>query len=205
MSTDPRAAPADVFLSRQPILDRRRRVIAYELLHRRGREDEAQVSDDGAATARVMRHMLRDLGVETVLGRCHGFINVDAEMLMSTRIEALPRERVVLELLETVEVDDALLSRCRALKARGFRLALDDFVTWHERYEPLLALADIVKVDILQLDPAALVQLVSRLRLYPARLLAEKVENCAVARRCLQLGFDLFQGFYFARPAPLAA
>lgn len=195
---------AHVFLGRQPILDRRQQVIAYELLYREGSGNEARVSDDAQATARVIGHLFRDFGINTVLGRCEGFINVDAETLMSRRIESLPKARVVLELLETVRVDEDIVRRCRELKQQGYRLALDDFSAYHECYEPLLEMVDIVKIDILELDRVALASLVRRLRLYPARLLAEKVESWEIAQRCLTLGFDFFQGFLFGRPTVLA-
>ena len=195
---------ADVFLGRQPILDRRQQVIAYELLYREGRGNEAQVSNDAQATAGVIGHLFRDFGINTVLGHCEGFINVDAETLMSRRIESLPKARVVLELLETVRVDKHIVRRCRELKQQGFRLALDDFSTYHECYAPLLEMVDIVKIDLLEIDRAALVSLVRRLRLYPAGLLAEKVESWEIAQRCLTLGFDFFQGFLFGRPTVLA-
>lgn len=197
---------ADIFLGRQPIIDRERKLAAYELLYRSAfGSATASVTDDAAATAQVIRRAFHDIGVNTVLGPCQGFINVDAEMLMGHAIEALPKERVVLELLETIAVDEGVVRRCRELKQRGYRLALDDFISWDERYEPLLEIVDIVKVDILGLDRDALTDLVFRLKLYPARLLAEKVETWERARQCLNLGFDLFQGFLFGRPALLAA
>jgi EAL and modified HD-GYP domain-containing signal transduction protein len=196
----------DLFLGRQPIFDRRRNILAYELLYRDATDRcAARVSDEAAATAQVMGQAFGRLGVATVLGRCAGFINVDREMLMSRVLERLPRDRAVLELLETVVIDDAVVERCRTLKRRGFRLALDDFTAYRECCQPLLEIADIVKVDILATDSAALAGLVQRLKLYPARLLAEKVETRDWAHRCLELGFDLFQGYYFARPATLMA
>ena len=195
--------PNDYFLGRQPIVDRSRHLVAYELLYRAGRTATAEVRDDASATAEVMRQAFRRIGIDTVLGECAGFVNVDAEMLFSRRIDALPRQQVVIELLETVEIDERIVSRCRELKRRGFRLALDDFCACSERYEPLLEFADIVKIDVPQLDHAALAALVLRLKLYPGRLLAEKVETWERARECLALGFDLFQGFVFARPSIL--
>lgn len=193
---------AEIFVGRQPILDRRHNVVAYELLYRESAECvQAGVSDGAVATARLMDAAFRRVGIRTVLGPCRGFVNVDAETLMGRAIELLPRDQVVLELLETVAIDDRVVGRCRQLKARGFRLALDDFRRYDERYEPLLEVADIVKIDILELDHEALVDLVGRLKLYPARLLAEKVEDRQTALRCMKLGFDLFQGFLFGRPA----
>jgi EAL and modified HD-GYP domain-containing signal transduction protein len=197
---------ADIFVGRQPILDRRHNVVAYELLYREASDCRlAGVRDDAVATARLMDTAFRRLGIRTVLGPCRGFVNVDAETLMGRTIESLPRGQVVLELLETVVIDDQVVRRCRELKCRGFRLALDDFCRYDERYEPLLEIADIVKIDILELDRDALADLVGRLKLYPARLLAEKVENRETALRCLKLGFDLFQGFLYGRPAVVGA
>jgi|ERR1700674_661159 len=124
--------------------------------------------------------------------------------MMSDTIEALPKERVMIELLETVDIDDELGRRCRDLKAQGYCLALDDFSACGEVREPLLAIVAIVKVDISQVDSTSLAGLVHRLKRWPARLLAEKVDTLPRARQCLGLGFDLFQGF-FARPVVLTA
>ncbi|NMG44936.1 EAL domain-containing protein [Aromatoleum toluvorans] len=195
----------DIFLARQPIFDRQRKVAAYELLFREDQSGEARVTDDARATAQVIARAFGRLGLNSVIGGSTGFVNVDAEMLMSGRIEKLPRERVVLELLETIEIDCAVLERCAELKHLGYRLALDDVCAVSREMEPLLDIVDVVKLDILQVDPAALEQLVRRLRLHPAKLLAEKVDTLERARRCLALGFDLFQGYLFARPTLLAA
>ncbi|AYH45215.1 EAL domain-containing protein [Azoarcus sp. DN11] len=195
----------DIFLARQPIFDRQRKVAAYELLFREDASGEARVTDDARATAQVIARAFGRLGLNSVIGGSTGFVNVDAEMLMSGRIENLPRERVVLELLETIEIDCAVLERCAELKHLGYRLALDDVCAVSREMEPLLDVVDVVKLDILQVEPAALEQLVRRLRLHPAKLLAEKVDTLERARRCLALGFDLFQGYLFARPTLLAA
>lgn len=193
-------AQNEYFLARQAILDRQRNLVAYELLYRDTDAAAANVSDDACATARLVRRAFSDIGVDTVLGKCRGFINVDAELLLSPRIEALPAAHVVIELLETIEIDARIVCRCRELKQKGYRLALDDFCAYGAQYEPLLDLVDIVKIDVLQLEPAALIELVRRLKLHRPMLLAEKVDTLERARQCLALGFDLFQGFFFARP-----
>lgn len=198
--------PPDIFLGRQPILDRQQRVLAYELLFRQSATaSDACVVDDDRATAEVIKHAFSDLGIRTVVGRSRAFVNLGAETLMSHAIEELPQRQVVLEILETVDIDEQILQRCHELKAKGFQLALDDFVNYSEAYEPLLDIVDIVKVDVLQVAPGALADLVRRLRLRPTRLLAEKVDCLRSARECLALGFDLFQGFFFSRPAIIAA
>ncbi|MFZ3042732.1 MAG: hypothetical protein WA108_13275 [Thiobacillus sp.] len=141
-------ATSDIFLGRQPILDRDQRIVAYELLFRSGNTASVTVTDDMQATASVIHHTFSEMGVQAVLGSQLGFINVSADMLLSDLVELLPREQVVLELLETIIVTDAVIERCRALKQQGFTLALDDFV-FADSQRPLLALVDIVKVDIL--------------------------------------------------------
>lgn len=194
----------DIYLGRQPILDREQRVVAYELLFRAGNTGGAQVADDVQATASVIQHAFGEMGVPTVLGSQLGFINISTELLLSDLIELLPKQQVVLELLETVTASEVVVERCRTLKQQGFRLALDDFI-YDDSFRPLLELADIVKVDLLQHTPEALDGLVGQLKHWPVRLLAEKVDSAEQAERCRTLGFELFQGYYFARPSVLAA
>lgn len=195
----------DVFLGRQPILDRQHNVVAYELLFRDGWGDEANVADDSLATACVIQRAFRRLGIRTVVGDRKALINVDAPTLMSRAIEALPNDRVVIELLESIRINGDIVDRCRQLKKLGYRLALDDFFRYEEEYEPLLQVVDIVKIDIQLLDRESLKRLVKRLGKWPTQLLAEKVETWQRARECLKMGFNLFQGFYFGRPVTLTA
>lgn len=194
----------EIFLGRQPILDREQRIVAYELLFRAGHTPEADVTDDMQATASVIHHAFSEMGAQAVLGPHLGFINVSGEMLLSDLIEILPKSQVVLELLETVAVTDAVVDRCRLLKQQGFKLALDDFV-YDDSYRPLLALADVVKIDLLLHTRDELRAIVARLKQWPVKLLAEKVDNAEQAAFCHRLGFELFQGYYFAKPAVLSA
>lgn len=196
----------EVFLGRQPILDRERQVVAYELLFRSSANaSTADITDDTLATAQVVTHAFYDFGIHTVVGRSMAFVNLDAGSLMSAMIETLPRDRVVLELLETMDIDRRIVRRCRELKAKGYHLALDDFFRYDESYEPLLEVVDIVKIDMLLLDPESLSELVRLLKPWHRKLLAEKVESRQRARQCLALGFEFFQGFFFGRPSILAA
>ncbi len=191
----------DLFLGRQPILDHGGNLVAFELLFRSSRADGADVRDDLIATATVINHAFSEIGVDAVLGHFTGYINLSTSLLMSDVIELLPRERVVLEVLESVEINDALLGRLRELRALGYRLALDDFVGDTGKYAPLLDLLDIVKVDVSGMDDATLADITIRLRRWPVRLLAEKVDTRAQVDRCRALGYELFQGYYFARPS----
>lgn len=197
-------ATTDIFLARQPILDREQRIVAYELLFRTGNTAGVTITDDLHATASVIHHAFSEMGAHAVLGTLQGYINVSADMLQSEWVELLPRAQVVLELLESIELTDAVVARCDALRQQGFSLALDDFV-YDERYLPLLDRVDIVKVDVLLHDRDALRTTVDRLRQWPVKLLAEKVDSAEQAAFCHSLGFDLFQGYYFARPLVLSA
>ena len=190
----------ELFLGRQPILDRQQNLAGFELLFRSGHFNGAQIEDDVFASATVINHAFSELGVEAVLGRHPGFINLSASLIMSEVIELLPKNKVVLEILETVRVTKALALRCRALKRMGFTLALDDFTGRVAAFRPLLEIVDIVKVDVQHMDPAALSRTTSALKGMGVRLLAEKVDNRSQLERCLDLDYELFQGYYFARP-----
>ena len=195
----------EIFIGRQPIIDRHQQLYAYELLFRSSRQkNSAEVLDNLAATANVIMHAFADLGIEAALGSYKGFINCDETLLISDLLEALPSEKIVLEVLETVEVTPAIVERCKELKARGFTIALDDFIKYEDKYKPLLDIVEIVKVDILPLDQAALKEATRALKQWPLMLLAEKVDSQEQAEFCHKLGYDLFQGYYFAKPTIIA-
>lgn len=189
-----------LFLGRQPILDRDQNLFAYELLFRNGSRNFADVTDGVQATATVIVNAFAELGVEAALGKCRGFINVDEAFLFSDMLELLPRHAVVLEILETVPPTPAIIERCIALKAAGFTLALDDVIQLEPEFAELLSLVEIVKVDIQPLSRIELMQLVMKLKPLGKQLLAEKVDSREQMEQCLKLGFTLFQGYYFAKP-----
>lgn len=197
-------ATREVFVGRQPILDREGQLFGYELLFRSGNVDHAVVGDDRAASAAVIDHVLSDLGISAALGAHRGFINVDASLLMSDAVKLLPRDSIVLEILETVAIDDALIQRVKALRAAGFTLALDDISTLDEDRRALLRHVDIAKVDLPGMDNYRLRRLARELKESGVKLLAEKVDSSQQVELCKKLGFDLFQGYYFARPTLLS-
>ena len=197
-------AADQLFLGRQAILDREQRLFAYELLFRNGTRNAADVTDGVQATATVIANAFSELGVEAALGDCRGFINVDEAFLFSDMLELLPKESVVLEILETVPPTEAVVERCKALKAAGFTLALDDVIQLEPAFAELLALVEIVKVDIQPLSRVQLMQLAMKLKPMGKQLLAEKVDSREQMEQCLKLGFTLFQGYYFAKPTIIA-
>jgi EAL and modified HD-GYP domain-containing signal transduction protein len=188
------------FLGRQPILDRYQHIVGYEFLFRSSDISYADIDDYPKASARVILNALTEFGIGEILGNHRGFFNVDIEMLMSDHIELLPREHVVIELLETIEVTESVISRCHDLKKKGFVLALDDNI-YSSASIPLYEIIDIVKVDILQIPLQELAGMVEILRSWPVTILAEKVETVEQFSLCKEIGFDLYQGYYFARPS----
>ena len=195
---------SQIFLGRQPILGREQQLLAYELLFRDGpilTANRAEIVDPSQATATVIANAFTELSADETLGPYRGYINVDQEFLFNDLIEALPPQVVVLEILETVEPTPEVIARCQQLRDKGFSLAIDDVVEISDAARPLLELADIIKVDVLGFDADKLATLVQRLQPFGKKLLAEKVESAEQVELCKRLGFELFQGYYFAKPA----
>jgi len=199
------STPADnFFLARQPILNRGQRLVAYELLFRdAGARDAAGVTDDAEATATVIAHA-SELGMTQVVGDQMAFVNVDAVGLMSDFIRFLPHDKVILEILETVKATPEVLDRIRELKQAGFRFALDDVIGQSEDVQQFTPLCDVIKVDIKDMQPGTLPALARVLKNPKQKLLAEKVETVEEFQQCMALGFEYFQGYYFARPVILS-
>ena len=184
----------EFFLARQPILDRNQELVAYELLFRNGDVSAADITSDLSATAAVISHTAQ-LGIEKVIGDVLGFINVDAAVLMSDIFEFLPRQQVVLEIVETVEATPEVVARVQELAAQGFQFALDDVITDSADVQKLLPMISIVKFDLRDMPLSALLKLTPQFKQAGKKLLAEKVESYGQFKICLDLGFDYFQGY----------
>jgi EAL and modified HD-GYP domain-containing signal transduction protein len=187
-------------LARQPIMDESRQVLGYELLYR-GLRERAE-SFDSVATARVICETLAHIGAERVVGPARMFVNLGQDLLEDGAAEVLasvlPAGQGVLEILEGVEASPQGLKAVARLRSRGILIALDDFA-FQPGVTPFLEHADYVKVDVMAAG-AGLGALAERLRPYGIPLIAEKVETLAVAKGCADLGFQFFQGYFFARP-----
>jgi EAL and modified HD-GYP domain-containing signal transduction protein len=193
----------DFHLGRQPILDRNQALFGYELLFRNAPAGAANIDTGLSATAAVIAHA-GQLGLEKVIGDAQGFINVDADVIMSDIFVFLPREKVVLELVETVETSAPLLARMADLAGHGFRFALDDVRAVTPDVERLLPMIDFIQFDMRDLALPALMQMATCFKRDNKKLMAEKVETRAEYDNCRELGFDYFQGYYFARPVVIS-
>ncbi len=196
---------SEVFVARQPIFDPALDVTAYELLFRGSNSlDRALISDNDEATSTVVINAFTELGLDAVVGNHRAWLNVSREFMMNSMALALPRDRVVLELLEDQAVDAELIAAIDVMRRAGYQVALDDFV-WSDEREPLLSHVDIVKVEVLNRPHEDVAADVERLRPYNLKLLAEKLETREDYERCAALGFELFQGYFFCKPETLSA
>lgn len=190
----------NIFLGKQPILDRNQNLVAYELLFRTTEDNQANVSDGFRASANVVVNVYGHLGIQQVLGNLRGFINVNHELLLDDAVLLLPSKHVVLELLETISATPEVVQRCIELKQMGYLLALDDVTRIDDRIGPLFPIINVVKVDVLALTDNEISDLIQKLRAWPVIPLAEKVDSPERARMCMDLGFEMFQGYFFAKP-----
>ncbi len=192
-----------IFIARQPIFDQKDRVQAYELLFRNSQAHlHANISDPIKSTLDVISYGF-DLAVSATGGRKPAFINFPQQLLLEKSALALPASLCIIEILETVKPDQEVLDACRFLKEQGYKIALDDFCG-QPGQDKLVELADIVKVDILKMPPKEIKQISKYLQQKKVQLLAEKIENVTIYGYCKQMGFNLFQGFFFCSPQLLA-
>lgn len=192
------------FLGRQPILDRNGDIHAYELLFRSGKRNEAYIVDEHHATVQVITRAFGELGIQAVVGDALGFVNLDNKLLSCAIVDALPQQRIVLELLESTQFTPEAVDCCRQLHARGYQLALDDIIALDPSHRPVLPYVSYVKVDLLGMPDNSLRKLYAQLRQLNIALVAEKVETQRQYEFCRELGFDYFQGYYFAHPEVLS-
>lgn len=185
------------YVARQPILDLHGKVHGYELLFRNG--PQVMFSGDGNLATRTMIDNTLLFGLGRLTGNLPAFINCTEEALTGRLVHALPAGMTILEVLETIDPTPELVKACRHLKAEGFRIALDDF-TWKAGLEPLIEIADYIKVDFVLSNRKNRGRLLKRLENFTVALVAEKIETQEQYREARGEGFTLMQGYYFCRP-----
>jgi c-di-GMP-related signal transduction protein len=191
------------FVARQPILDAGGQVFGYELLYRAAAADSSCHEELDVAAARVLNDAVLTLGLETLTGGKRAFMNVTRHVLLGDFATLLPPSAVVLEVLETVVIDDAAIDAVKRLRRLGYVIALDDF-TLNDNAPALLPYATYVKVDVLATTPQERREI--KAALPPGiTLLAEKVESATILDELRAASFVLFQGHYFCRPRTFAA
>ncbi|PKO46027.1 MAG: diguanylate phosphodiesterase [Betaproteobacteria bacterium HGW-Betaproteobacteria-22] len=194
-----------VFIGRQPIMDAKQQIVGYELLFRHsGNAQTAVFEDDLKACSSVLVNTMGDMDVQWLLGDKLAFINVNEGMLMSEFLELMPPQRTVLEILRSVIAGEAIVERCKALQALGFKIALDN-PQLSAHLEPLIPLANYIKIDSQLTTEAEAAKLFFKYSSPSVQLVIEKIETIEQFEAHREIGFRRFQGFYFAHPETLTA
>ncbi len=195
----------DIFVARQPIFNRKKQVIAYELLFRDSLDNYYRGKDEDLATSGVLSHSFLTIGIEELTRGKPAFINFSAGLLRDEIPILFSPDILAVEILENIKPEPDIIECCRKLKTLGYYLVLDDFV-FQEEFRPLLELADLIKVDFLRGTPRERELLYDQLDSYPdLKLLAEKVETEAQFKGAMQAGYSFFQGYFFCEPIIVSA
>lgn len=192
----------NIYIARQPIYDTERRLFGYEFLYRDSHVNSFNPDIDGsAATRTLISNLVNEFGVETMTGGRYAFVNFTRELLMTHFPFLLDNTRFIIEILENVILDQNMLKRLQNLKAKGYKVALDDYVGGAE--EEQLESIEILKVDFILTTPPERKEIARRYR-GRINLLAEKVETEEEFNSAVGMGYTLFQGYYFSKPVPFS-
>ncbi|MCP4601312.1 MAG: HDOD domain-containing protein [Proteobacteria bacterium] len=191
------------FIARQPIFNCDKEVAAYELLFRNGFENAFDFSDGTEATSFVMVNSLMLFGMRALTDGNKAFINVTEEILAKDYVQLFPQDLIVAEILEDVTETQEAVSACLRLKKAGYQIALDDVITLKDR-DRFSELVDIIKVDFMHCDKTVQQEIADRFSNTDMTLLAEKIETPEEFKYAVDMGYTLFQGYFFAKPEILS-
>lgn len=188
----------DVFIARQPIFDKNMKIFGYELLYRQNETNFFTGIDDDQATRELIYNTFLVMGLQDLTDGTAAFINFSKGLIDSEVPLMLPKQDIVVEVLEREQATSATISACSRLKEQGYQLALDDFVL-DQNNEPLIEMCDIIKVEfpaVSREDQTALIGKYGK----KLRFLAEKIETREEYGEAVKMGYDLFQGYFFSKP-----
>lgn len=190
----------DIYIARQPIYDSSLEIIGYELLYRSSEVNAASFEDGDLASCETIVNSFIHIGIDNLVGTALAFVNLPSEFILNNSLIPMFHEQAVLEVLEDVEPTDEIISGLLSLKSKGYKIALDDFV-YSEKLDPMIEIADFIKIDVLEYTREELSKLITKLRSkYKAKLIAEKVETKEIFDHCNELDFDFYQGYFFCYP-----
>lgn len=191
-----------LFIARQPIYNREKAVMGYELLYRSNLQNQAIIKDAGQASCETILNSFMHIGIDNIAGSALAFINLPREFIVNESLTPMFKEQSVLEILEDIKPDQDVIKGITRLKSDGYKIALDDFV-YHEDLIPFIELADYIKIDIHALSKSEVEQQLTLLKPFKGKFIAEKVESHELYQFCYDLEFDYFQGYYFCYPEVL--
>jgi len=188
-----------MYIARQAIFDRSLNVFGYELLFRKSKQS---VQFDGTSSEQATASVLGGLfesGISQIVDDKRAFINFDEAFIHGDTLELISANSLIIEVLEDVKIDDNLIERLKFLKKKGYKIALDDFTESYNTY-PLVPFADIIKFDVMATPLVNISHDVKKALSHKKVLLAEKIETQEEFLKAKDMGFHLFQGYFFSKP-----
>lgn len=189
----------DAFIARQPVFNKSMKIYGYELLYRQSGDNFFTGIDDDQATTELIYNAFLVMGLQDLTDGASAFINFSKELIDSDVPFLLPKQDIVVEVLEREKVTPATVNACRRIKAMGYRLALDDFV-FDQNNLPLIEMADIIKIEFPAVSKYEQYRLMQRYGT-KVKFLAEKIETREEYQQAAGMGYDLFQGYFFSKPS----
>ncbi|GGW82959.1 EAL and HDOD domain-containing protein [Alteromonas halophila] len=187
------------YVARQPIFNAEREVYAYELLFRNGDNNCFPDIPPDEATSKILTSTHLSLGIEEITGDKPAFINFHRDTLMYRFPTSLDASNVVIEIVETVDIDDELVGACKHIRGLGYPIALDDY-DLTGRWEPFLPFTSVIKLDITEVDHAKIADIIPVLKKNKVKVVVEKIETYDEFAKFKAMGADYFQGYFLAKP-----
>jgi c-di-GMP-related signal transduction protein len=193
----------DIYVARQPIFDIKKCIFGYELLFRADIANFFPEIEGDSATSKLLSNSFFNIGIEKIAGSNLAFINFTQELLLQQLPLMFSQDRLVVEILENVQPERDVIEACQEIALNGYIIVLDDFF-YKPSLEPLIDVADIIKIDVKATPLEEVGDLVKKMTKRGVDLLAEKVETYDEFNKALEMGFRYFQGFFFSKPVVLA-
>ncbi|MCK5835795.1 MAG: HDOD domain-containing protein [Desulfobacula sp.] len=194
----------DIFVARQPVFTSKKKIFGYELLFRLGLENFFPDIDGDVATSKLLTNTFFSFELKEILAGKPGLVNFTRNLILQKTPLLFPKEHIIIEVLENIEPDLEVIKSLEEFRQKGFRIALDDFI-YHEKFLPMIAICSIIKFDILATPLDTLGPVIKAIESkHPIRLLAEKVETYQEFEMAKEMGFHLFQGYFFSKPEILS-
>lgn len=203
-SSSDSAETQDVFVARQPVIDRRGRLVAYELICRNAADATAVIDTAFLCSAAVVARTLGSIGLDTLIGKADAYLHCPEDFLTADVLEVLPARRFILEISATATMTEPLLQRCKDLRDIGFRLALDGVQQVTADVNALMPYIDIVKIASPQVSDTDFPSLIAYFRKHGKLVVATKIESRREHERALAAQCECVQGYYFSKPQLIA-
>ncbi len=190
---------SDIIIGRQQILDHELKTYAYELLFRGPDFNIADPASGTKATNQIITDTLLEVGLNNIVGTHKAFINFTTQNILEKTPLHLPKDRIVIEILEDIHIDSQIIAAAREFSNNGYMIALDDFV-FSKKWRPLIEVANIIKIDVMAMSMSEVKALITKLKPFDVKFLAEKVETYEEFLKLQDLGCHFFQGYFFSKP-----